>query len=444
VALVLGSTPAHLAILLGLSLMGAVAVPLDPAHPDDVLLDLARRSDATVVVASPDRGFPGALDAAVLAAPPGIAPPGIPENRATPEADREPDDPWAILYTSGSTSRPRGVVIPQRAFDVAGRALAGAHGYTARDTVLCVLPLHHASATLMSWAPAAAAGASLVLAERFSVSGFWSLVRQAGATVTIVVPTIAELLVTAPPAADDREHPLRLLITHYDVPAFRERFGVEVRTLWGMTETSGLGLTTRAGEPTAGGVVGRPYPADALVRLVDSAGQDVPRGEVGELLFAHRAVMSGYQGEPPPPGGWIASGDLMRELPAGFAYVGRAKTVIKRGGENISAHEVERVIAGYPGVREAVVVPVPDRVFVEEACAIVVWAGYAEVAGLREFCAGQLAGWKVPRYIAGWPGALPKLSNQKIDRRRVRAGLDLSSAHDRGPRTPRPKEDDDV
>jgi crotonobetaine/carnitine-CoA ligase len=337
------------------------------------------------------------------------------------------------------------VVIPQRAFGVTGQALADAHGYGPDDTVLSVQPLHHASATLMSWAPAVAAGASLALVERFSVSGFWALVRQAGATAAIVVPTVAELLLTAPPAPGDRDHPLRLLVTHYDVPAFAARFGTEVRTLWGMTETSGLGLTTRAGEPTAGGVVGRPYPPTARVRLVDPGGRDVAPGETGEVLFAHPAVMTGYQGEPPPPFGWIASGDLMRQRPDGsFAYVGRAKAVIKRGGENISAHEVERVIAGHAGVREVVVVAVPDPVFVEEACAVVAWAGPPDPAGLRAFCAGRLASFQVPRYVAAWPGALPKLSNHKIDRQAVRAGLDLPAADDRGPRTAAAKEDGHV
>jgi crotonobetaine/carnitine-CoA ligase len=441
VALVLGSTPRHLAILGALSWLGAVAVPLDPAHPEAERRDLIRRSGATVVVTGSPVSVPGALDAAALAAPPAAG-----EQAAAPELPPVgPADPWAILYTSGSTSRPRGVVIPQRAFGVTGAALAEAHGYASADTVLCVQPLHHASATLMSWAPAAAGGAALALVERFSVSGFWDLVRRSGATVAIVVPTVAELLLTAPPAAADRDHPLRLLVTHYDVPAFSRRFGTEVRTLWGMTETSGLGLTTRAGEPTAGGAVGRPYPPSAQVRLVDAGGRDVPPGQTGEIWFAHPAVMTGYQGEPPPAGGWITSGDLMRQLPhGGFAYVGRAKAVIKRGGENISAHEVERVIAGYPGVTEAVVVAVPDPVFVEEACAVVAWAGPADPAGLRAFCAARLAAFQVPRYVAAWPGALPKLSNHKLDRRRVRAGLDLAAADDRGPRAAVVKEDTDV
>lgn len=452
VALVLGSTPAHLAVLAGLSRLGALAVPLDPGRPAPERQDLIRRSGAAFTIAGPGREHPGApgapgldvplLDVATLAAPSGPADADGP----VPEPARvDPADPWAILYTSGSTSRPRGVVIPQRAFGVTGQALADAHGYGPDDTVLSVQPLHHASATLMSWAPAVAAGASLALVERFSVSGFWALVRQAGATVAIVVPTVAELLLTAPPAPGDRDHPLRLLVTHYDVPAFAARFGTEVRTLWGMTETSGLGLTTRAGEPTAGGVVGRPYPPAARVRLVDPGGRDVAPGDTGEVLFAHPAVMTGYQGEPPPSFGWIASGDLMRQQPDGsFAYVGRAKAVIKRGGENISAHEVERVIAGHAGVTEVVVVAVPDPVFVEEACAVVAWAGPPDPAGLRAFCAGRLASFQVPRYVAAWPGALPKLSNHKIDRQAVRAGLDLPAADDRGPRTAAAKEDGHV
>lgn len=422
VALVLGATPGHLATLVALSRLGAVAVPFDPALPPAELTDLLARSGASVVVTE-EGGTPV---------------PG--EDRAPAEPARvDPDDPWAVLFTSGSTSRPRGVVVPQRAFAVTGAALADAHAYTAADTVLCALPLHHASATLMSWAPATAVGAALTLTGRFSVSRFWDLVRARHATVTIVVPTIAELLLAAPPAPGDRDHPLRLLVTHYDLPAFHRRFGTEVRTLWGMTETSGLGLTTRAGEPTADGAVGTPYPPDARVRIVGQGGDDVPPGEAGELWFAHPAVMTGYDGEPPPSGGWVVSGDLVRKLPGGgYAYVGRAKTVIKRGGENISAHELERVAAGYAGVREVVVVSVPDPVFVEEACAVVVWADGPDPAGLRAHCAAQLAAWKVPRYVATWDAALPKLASMKVDRRAVRAGLDLTAADDRGQWTRNP------
>ena len=431
VVLVLGTSPGHLAILAALGWLGAVAVPLDPARPAAEQQELIRRSGAAVVI----------TEEAALAAPPAAGEQAVPPQ--PPPVG--PADPWAMLYTSGSTSRPRGVVIPQRAFGVTGTALAEAHGYASTDTVLSVQPLHHASATLMSWAPAVAAGASLALVERFSVSGFWDLVRRSGATVAIVVPTVAELLLTAPPGPGDEDHPLRLLVTHYDVPAFSRRFGPEVRTLWGMTETSGMGLTTRAGETTAGGAVGRPYPPSARVRLVDPAGQDVPPGQTGEIWFTHPAVMTGYAGEPPPPGGWISSGDLMRQLPDGsYAYVGRAKAVIKRGGENISAHEVERVIAAYPGVAETVVVAVPDPVFVEEACAVVAWAGPPDAAGLRAFCAARLAAFQVPRYVAGWPGALPKLSNHKIDRQSVQSGLDLAAADDRGPRAAGVKEDSDA
>lgn len=431
VALVLHSTPGHLAVLVALSRLGAVAVPFDPGQPAAELTALVVRSGADLVLVDSDpTGDPPA--------------PGEPRDPAEPAA-AGPDDPWAVLFTSGSTSRPRGVVVPRRAFAVTGAAIADAHGYTAEDTVLCALPLHHASATLMGWAPATAVGAAFTLTGRFSVSRFWPLVRARRASVTIVVPTVAELLLTAPPAPDDRDHPLRLLVTHYAVPGFADRFGTEVRTLWGMTETSGLGLTTRPGEPTGEGAVGSPYPPDARVRVVGRDGRDVPPGEVGELWFAHPAVMTGYDGEPPPAGGWIVSGDLVRESPGGgYAYVGRAKAVIKRGGENISAHEVERVLAGHPGVREVVLVSVPDPVFVEEACAVVVWAGEPDPDGLRAYGAARLTAWQVPRYVSTWDGELPKLANLKVDRRGVRAGLDLAAADDRGTRIRRSREDADV
>src|SRR5690606_1159275 len=298
----------HVAVMIALSRLGAVLVPVDPTQTDGELAELVARCRASHVVAPQDRcaaihgaGVEAALlDADEIGARAEAAAP-LPE---IPEVELAGDDPWAIFYTSGSTSRPRGAVIPQRTFAITGRALADAAGFTAGDVVLSVLPMHHLSVSVMSFAPAVVNGLPFALARRFSRSRFFDVVRASGATVTTTVPTIVEMLLTRPPEPADRDHPLRLVVTHRRIEKFQRRFGVRVAALWGMTETGGLGCVQRPGDDRAD-TVGPPYPPEAEVRLVDASGRDVEAGEVGELWFRHPAVMLGYLDEDPPPGGWI-------------------------------------------------------------------------------------------------------------------------------------------
>jgi acyl-CoA synthetase (AMP-forming)/AMP-acid ligase II len=437
VALVVANSAHAVAVVVALSRLGAVLVPLDPTLTATELDDLVDRSGAGWVVSD---GTAGAALPAGSGRWKGLA---LDDLVPTPPADVPlpvleptslgPDDLWAIMFTSGSTSRPRGVMIPQRSFDETGRAMADALGYRGDDTVGSVLPFHHASVTLMSWAPAVAVGAAFALSGKFSRSGFWDFVRTSGTTVMTTVPTIAEILLTADPGPSDRDHPLRCVVTHRGVPAFSARFGVEVRALWAMTETGGLGCVQRPGDPA--GSVGPPYPPDAEVRLVRADGTDAQGDEVGELWFRHPATMSGYLGEAPPPDGWIASGDLAtRDAGGVVSYVGRQKNMIKRGGENVSLEELERTIFEHPDVAEVAVVAVPDPIFVEEACAVVVWRdGLPHVEALRRYCDERLASWKSPRYIVSRTRPLPKLTNLKLDRRALVAETDLDEADDRQP-----------
>jgi crotonobetaine/carnitine-CoA ligase len=304
-----------------------------------------------------------------------------------------------------------------------------------------VLPLYHLSATVMGWACVVAAEAAFALAPRFSRSGFWPLADASGATVTLTVPTVVEMLLTEPPSPADRSHPLRLLITHRPYPAFTERFGVEVACLWGMTETSGMGLGTRPGATSAApGLIGTPYPPDAEVRLLDPTGKPVPRGTPGELFFRHPAVMLGYFREGTSsygsPGQPVRSGDLaLQDDEGNYHYVGRLKNMIKRGGENVSGEEVERHIAGHPQVAEVVVVPVPDPVYVEEVCAVVYPLGTPAPGELADslvaWCATRLPDWKTPRYFVVRDEPIPKLGNQKFDRKTLMAQMAGAALIDR-------------
>lgn len=426
----------YLVLILALTRLGIVIVPLDPTLTPSEFEALVEHSGSAWTFID-DESSKKIMPESI-----GIRYKRLEDFVAISDSDRQlgfqaepvkrgPDDLWAIMYTSGSTSKPRGVLIPQKAFAVTGLAMSEALEYTSEDVVGSVLPAHHASVTLMSWAPAVMTGSAFALSGRFSRSGFWDFIADSGVTVMTTVPTIAEILLTAEPSEGDSRNSLRMLITHREMPEFASRFDVDVRALWGMTETSGLGCVQRSDDPP--GTVGRPYPDEADVAIVDQDGNEVPDGSPGELMFRHPATMVGYLDEPPLQHGWIASGDLAVRNPDGsIAYVGRSKNMIKRGGENVSLEEIERIIIEHPSVAEVVTVAVPDPIFIEEACAVVVWKDeQPELSSLRRYCESKLATWKNPRYILTWESSLPKLANLKIDRAAIKAAIELQHADDR-------------
>lgn len=354
------------------------------------------------------------------------------------EIDARPPEParrergMSIRYTSGSTGRPKGVVQPASGFATAGHAIADRLGLTADDAVFCALPLFHTAATHMLLAPAVAARCRFVLVPRFSRTTFWDEVRRTGSTVTLLMPTQMSILMTAPPADDDADNPMRIMFSHVRPEAFCRRFDVEVCTTWAMTETSGMGTLQApgSGDHRPKGI-GRPMPDDAEIRIVGPDGNPVGVGEPGELCFRHRDVMLEYHRDPANTAstlrdGWVHSGDLCSMDADGNAFFhGRLKNVIKRGGENVAGEEVEFTIMAHPAVEECLVTAVEDEIYTEEVCAVVVPRDGRAVteAEIVEWCAQRLSPWKVPRYVHLHGAALPKLANGKTDRGTVTADV---------------------
>jgi crotonobetaine/carnitine-CoA ligase len=360
--------------------------------------------------------------------PPAPAPPGYGEF-----------SPVAILYTSGSTGRPKGVVLPSGSFFSCGRAFAERYGVGPDDNVFLPTPLAHAVGALTDLSMALHTGCRLTVAERFSPAGFWGQVAASGATVSILFPAHLNLLMETEAAAPARgDTSLRLVITHAWHEAFRERFGVELGTVWGMTETGALSVGGDPGEPGGDGFGGRPM-AGVDVRIVDEHLRPAPPGVAGEICLRHRHVMLGYLKNPEATGstlvdGWVRSGDLGYLDDAGaLHFAGRLKNVIKRAGENISAEEVEAALDAHPDVVESLVVAVPDRLRTEEVGAIVVARPGSDLApaALAEALAARVARWKIPRFVAVCPDPLPRLGNGKIDRVGARRLLDPERAWDR-------------
>jgi carnitine-CoA ligase len=268
-------------------------------------------------------------------------------------------------------------------------------------------------------------GGSLALTPRFRPSKFWGEVADSQATISILFPAHLNLLVEADDGTPAKgASTLRFVVTHADIPAFRDRFGVELGTIWGMSETTiCVGSDPGHRGEMGPGYVGHPF-AGGELGIFDESFNRLGAYQYGEICLRHEQVMVGYLKDPEATAatlvdGWVRSGDRGFVDSTGRAYfAGRFKAMIKRSGENISAEEVEAVLLEHPAVAECAVVAVPDRLRTEEVGAVVVRrSGHgATPEELRDAAAARLVRWKLPRYIVVLDEPLPRLGNGKIDR----------------------------
>jgi crotonobetaine/carnitine-CoA ligase len=434
----------YVLLFFALARLGAILVPVNPEfgvaeagyvskHAEVAAvactpptLPIARR--ACEGMATPPRfmlmegsseGVPG-LQELVKTAPP-----------APPPGDVGPDDICLILYTSGTTGFPKGVMHSQRNFILAGEGFVERMYLQPEDRLLCILPLFHINALFYSLGGTVAAGASIVLAPRFSASGFWPLAAASGATEVNIIAAVGNILARRPRSEFVPTHRLTKVygapITEETAEAFRNEFGVS--TLidgYGMTEIPGACNNPFLG-PHRMGSIGRPalHPDHRIrfveLRIVDEEGRDVPEGEVGELLVRTPIVMKGYYRDPEQTAaafrdGWFITGDLVRRDRDGFYhFVARKKDIIRRRGENIAGAELDRVVGLHPGVAEAAAIPVPSELGEDEILvAVVAKAGAALTErDIAEWCARHLAPIKIPRYVV-FVDALPQTPTHRV------------------------------
>ncbi|MEU7316267.1 AMP-binding protein [Streptomyces sp. NPDC007083] len=331
-----------------------------------------------------------------------------------PGAERwHPDDTVNFQYTSGTTGFPKACVLSHDYWLRTAWGIAAASGLGADDVVLTaqafsyVDPQWKAVMCLMHGIP-------LVVLERFSASGFWPAVRKHRATITYVLGSMPMLLHKQPPASGDRDHTMRLVLCS-GIPRelhrpFEERWGAAWREVYGSTE-SGLDLIVPPGDAacTGTGRLGGPPPGKEVV-VADEQGDPVRPGRTGEILVRGRPLMREYWNSPQSTGrafrgGWYRTGDLGCTDPdGGIRHAGRLKDVIRRGGENIAAAEVESVLEAHPAVLGAAVVGIPDELFGELPKAFLLLCdGYRPsgdtVRSVLAHTRRQLAKFKVPAYL---------------------------------------------
>lgn len=333
---------------------------------------------------------------------------------AVPAEQVDPLDDALILFSAGTKAQANAVRLTHANAVFAGTFGAQAAKLTPADRSLLVLPLFHVNGLFISVMPAFLAGATLIMTEQFSASRYMDQVRRHRATTSSLVSAAVRMILNQPPHDLDSRNDLRLImyaiaISDEEWDLFENRFDVKLCDLWGMTET--LGATTI--NPVDGlfkkNCIGLPRLGNE-VKIVDSAGQEVPVGTVGEIVVRGvpgRTLMKGYDKEPEATaqimsGEWLHTGDMgYMDGDGYFHFKDRIKNVIKRAGENISASEVEQVLQRHAAVAEAVVVAVPDQMRDEAVSAFLVLHQGKMCAEqeIIDWCGEHMAQFKVPSYV---------------------------------------------
>jgi crotonobetaine/carnitine-CoA ligase len=340
-----------------------------------------------------------------------------------------PDDTCVIVYTSGTTGLPKGVMHSQRSFIAAGEAYVQRMHLQETDRPMIVLPLFHMNALFYSVAGTLVAGASAVIVPRFSASTFWQTAADTGGTVVNIIEAIGAILQARPRSEYRADHRIRAVygVRQNVAATFRDEFGIHhLFGGFGMTEIPGVTCNPygEPNKPGSMGTIGRhPDPARpwAQCRILDDARRDVPDGEVGELAVKTPIIMQGYFRDPEQTraafhDGWFLTGDLVRRDADGFYFfVSRKKDIIRRRGENIAGAELDRVIGEHPGVLQVAAIAVPSELGEDDIMAVVVRRpgvdiGAAEVA---QWCRERLAPQKVPRYVC-FLDAMPLTPTHKV------------------------------
>jgi len=472
VSVMMGNGIQTATLLLGAMYSGLIAHPLNLLCQPSQLAYIVEHSDSRMIFASAQTR--GALSAAlavlreqgmtrevalVRTEPDAVALPALPAletaaaDVATAWADADHDagdahdevahaagatgatgatDIALLMYTSGTTGAPKGVLLSHGNLYANARNISAEHRLGAEDRVLASLPLYHINGLVVTLlAPLFHAG-SAVLTPRFSAGTFWRDAARYGCTWINVVPTIVAYLLNGdePNGLDlsalkfCRSASAALPADHHR--AFEARFGIGVIETMGMTETAAPVFSNPyEAERRRIGSIGLPSGSEA--RVIDRAGRECAPNECGEIVLRGNQIMRGYYKRHDDTAkaftadGWLRTGDLGYRDDAGYFYInGRSKELIIKGGENIAPREIDEALLRHPGVLDAAAVGVPDPAYGQEIVAFVVareghWHGEPDAAELRAHCLRELGRYKTPKEIR-FVSELPRGPSGKVQR----------------------------
>lgn len=470
VALHLHSSPEFLMCLFGLAKIGAVAVPINEQYLADEAEYILENSDAICVVVEPlfyetyqellARGhyFPKGvvvaragtespksnIDFSSIYTPLGTVEEGQQgiydfwmmrcEQSAIlrDSCELASDDPVQIIYTSGTTSRPKGVVLTH-----ANMVFSGLYGdwevsLRGSDRVLTSMPACHSNFQLAALMPVITAGASLIIIEKYSATRFMKQIRHYKATVIQCVAMMLRTLLLQPVDPEEKNHCVRevlyfIPITDAEKEEFEQRFNMRIMNTYGSTESIGWAIT----DPPVGarnwpsvGRAGLGYKA----RICDMNDNELPPGEVGEIQIKGergRSVMLEYYNNPEATentfsvDGWLKTGDQGYQDDNGwFYFVDRKVNMVKRSGENISTTELEEILEQHPAIAEAAVIGVPDPIRDQAIKAFVRFAPGESMtlAEVEQYCKDHMASFKVPTFYEVVED-FPRTCSMKIEKK---------------------------
>ena len=411
----------------------------DTAHRAMVESLLADRPDIALVIASDGSG------------PENDADPGGRaldyESLATSEPDRPAPDDFSldetsfVLYTSGTTGRPKGVMLSQRSLLwVVATCWSPVFEFGPDDRLLSPLPLFHSYALDLCVLGVVATGASVYVMERFTTDRTLELLRGGGFTALAGVPTMFQYLLNGTSEAETFPDLQRCVSAGASMAAsvneaFEERFGVVLLDGYGITETSTMVIMNAPGSSRVPGSCGLPFPGVGIRLVEPTTGHDAEVDQEGEIWVSGPLVMQGYLDDPQATAavltdGWYHTGDLARRDANGFVTIsGRTKELIIRGGENIYPAEVEAAVLTVPGVSDAAVVGRSHPELGEVPVAFVVAAPgkTVDLGSVQEVVGARLAPFKVPAEIHPID-VIPRTGSGKTKRFELVARLDRSGS----------------
>jgi crotonobetaine/carnitine-CoA ligase len=446
VAVMMPNRAEFLHVWFGILKLGAIEVPLHNAARGPGIAHILETTGARAIVVDHDflvhvEPYLGELEHVVVV---GKEFDAVMQSASPAETlDLEPRRPASILFTGGTTGPPKGVVLPHGHNLNVARGTVETVGYTEDDVLFTMFPLFHANAKYTTVVAAMIAGARTVINQRFSASRFWDICRREGVTAFNGQGEMLRILLKQPERHDDRDNPVRVVFGAAAqselVLEFEQRFGLSVLDVYGMTETGPITACSWDGRRAGSCGVAVPW---YDVRLVDENDLDVPDGATGEIVVRPRrphVMMEGYWNDDAATlkslrNLWFHTGDHARRDADGFYFfVVRATDSIRRRGENVSAWEVERVLADHPQILEAAVYGVPSELGGQEVMVALVKRPEAEVTPeeLLDFCTGKMPHFAVPRFVR-FVDELPKSHAQRILKQELKAeGVDVPDVWDR-------------
>ncbi|MGM0418642.1 MAG: AMP-binding protein [Thermodesulfobacteriota bacterium] len=341
--------------------------------------------------------------------------PGIGYNR---------EDICLIMYTSGTTGRPKGVVYRYKKTNVRLLSFIANVLLKEDDVYYTCLALCHGNALFVTTTLTLARRATMGLSRKFSANRFWGRVNQYNATVFNTIGSVIPILMKQPERPEDQKNNLRFVISSAcpsDMwEAFENRFGTKIYEIYSAVDGGGNSIMNLGTAPV--GSLGKPAGRNAT-RIVDDNGLDVPANTPGELLFKVKGgsgkveyYKNNEASEKKSGNGWLSTGDIVRQDENGFIYfVGRNTESMRKGGENVSAYEVEHVILDHPAVEDVAVYAVPSEIAEDEIMAAVKLVDQQSLTAedLRLFLKDKLAKYAVPRFIR-FVDEFPKTNSHRI------------------------------